>query len=222
MAAADGHDHIRWLGTIPYREVGAVIAGSLAALVPTTDLGGARVAPSPVKLYEAMASGVPVVASDIEGVGEIVRANDCGLVFASGDAPALAGCVADLDRDPRRAAEMGARGRAAAVERYSWDVRAAQTEAVIEQTPSGEAPARLASSLREHRAVHGFMLADDRSDVETLDHLAPGRGRPFAEPRCDRRSTDPSPSPGREGRRPARGSRDQVRRARHCPERSTR
>ena len=134
MAAADGHDHIRWLGTIPYREVGAVIARSLAALVPTTDLGGARVAPSPVKLYEAMASGVPVVASDIEGVGEIVRANDCGLVFASGDAPALAGCVADLDRDPKRAAEMGARGRAAAVERYSWDVRAAQTEAVIEQT----------------------------------------------------------------------------------------
>ncbi|MGZ8528179.1 MAG: glycosyltransferase, partial [Candidatus Limnocylindrales bacterium] len=123
-----------WLGTIPYREVGAVIAGSLAALVPTSDLGGARVSPSPVKLYEALASGVPVVASDIAGVGEIVRAHDCGLVFPSGDALELARRVADLAGDPGLAAAMGARGRTAAVERYSWDVRAAQTEAVIEQT----------------------------------------------------------------------------------------
>ncbi|MGZ8502052.1 MAG: glycosyltransferase family 4 protein [Candidatus Limnocylindrales bacterium] len=134
LAATRSHDHIRWLGTIPYREVGAVIAGSLAALVPTSDLGGARVSPSPVKLYEALASGVPVVASDIAGVGEIVRAHGCGLVFPSGDALELARRVADLAGDPGLAAAMGARGRAAAVERYSWDVRAAQTEAVIEQT----------------------------------------------------------------------------------------
>jgi glycosyltransferase involved in cell wall biosynthesis len=134
LAATRRHDHIRWLGTIPYRDVGAVIAGSLTALVPTSDLAGARVAPSPVKLYEALASGVPVVASDIVGVGEIVRSHDCGLIFPAGDALELAHRVADLAGDPERAAALGARGRAAAVERYSWDVRAAQTEAVIEQT----------------------------------------------------------------------------------------
>ncbi|MEA2538589.1 MAG: hypothetical protein QOF11_2823 [Chloroflexota bacterium] len=134
VAASQRHDHIRWLGTLPYREVGAVIAGSLTALVPASDLDGARVAPSPVKLYEALASGVPVVASDIVGVGAIVREHDCGLVFPSGDALELANRVADLAGDPERAAAMGARGRAAAVEHYSWDVRAAQTEAVIQQT----------------------------------------------------------------------------------------
>lgn len=134
LAATQRHDHIRWLGTLPYRDVGPVIAGSLAALVPTSDLGGARVSPSPVKLYEAMASGVPVVASDIVGVGEIVQRHGCGLVFPAGVALELARRVADLAGDPNLAAAMGARGRAAAVESYSWDVRAAQTEAVIEQT----------------------------------------------------------------------------------------
>jgi glycosyltransferase involved in cell wall biosynthesis len=139
LAATRLHDHIRWLGTIPYREVGAVIAGSLAALVPTSDLGGARVSPSPVKLYEALACGVPVVASDIVGVGEIVESHDCGLVFPSGDALELARRVSDLAGDPGLAEAMGARGRAAAVKRYSWDVRAAQTEAVIEQTLAARA-----------------------------------------------------------------------------------
>lgn len=134
LAATRRRHHIRWLGTIPYDDVGAVIAGSLTALVPTSDLAGARVAPSPVKLYEALASGVPVVASDIVGVAEIVRSHDCGLLFPVEDAVELARRVADLAGDPERAAAMGARGRAAAVERYSWDVRAAQTEAVIEQT----------------------------------------------------------------------------------------
>ena len=134
LSAADRHEHIRWLGTLPYRDVGPVVAGSLAALVPTTDLDGARVTPSPVKLYEALASGVPVVASDIAGVGAIVLKHDCGLAFPAGDAAELARRVAELARDPERAAAMGARGRAAAVERYSWDVRAAQTEAVIEET----------------------------------------------------------------------------------------
>lgn len=149
LAATRRHDHIRWLGTLPYRDVGAVIAGSLSALVPTSDLGGAREAPSPVKLYEALACGVPVVASDIVGVGEIVRTHECGLVFPSGDALELARQVAQLAGDPALVAVLGARGRAAAVERYSWDVRAAETEAIIEQTvkarTNGTSPAALRS-----------------------------------------------------------------------------
>ena len=156
LAATQRHDHIRWLGTLPYRDVGAVIAGSLTALVPTSDLAGRRIAPSPVKLYEAMASGVPIVASDIVGVGEIVRSHDCGLVFPAEDALELARRVAELVSDPDRAAAMGARGRAAAVERYSWDVRAAQTEAVIKETLAARAnrPCRAAASSRARPSRH--------------------------------------------------------------------
>ena len=131
VSASRSNPNVRWLGAIPHREVGALVSASLAALVPTTDRGRTRPAPSPVKLYEAMASGVPVIASDIAGVGDVVQAHDCGVVFPAGDPKALARLVSELAADLERAHLMGARGRSAAVELYSWDVRARQTEHVI-------------------------------------------------------------------------------------------
>jgi glycosyltransferase involved in cell wall biosynthesis len=134
VSASRSNGKVRWLGILPYREVGTIVSGSLAALVPRTNPGGTMPAPSPVKLYEAMACGVPVIASDIPGVGDVVQAHDCGVVFEAGNGEALARLVRELDADPERAQEMGARGRMAAVERYSWDARASQTEQVILMT----------------------------------------------------------------------------------------
>lgn len=130
-AAARRDDRVRWLGAIPYRSSAAVVGGSLAALVPKADAPAARYGLSPLKLYEAMACGVPVVASDLPGLGEVIRAHGCGLAFPAGDAAALARCVAELAGDPVRARDMGRRGRDAAVAGYSWDARAAQTERVL-------------------------------------------------------------------------------------------
>ena len=130
-AAARENARIRWLGTIPYGETPALVARSLAALVPMTDAPRSRFGLSPLKLFEAMASGVPVVASDLPGLGDVVRSHECGLTFPAGDADALARSVADLAADPARSAEMGSRGRNAAVTWYSWDARALQTEEVL-------------------------------------------------------------------------------------------
>jgi glycosyltransferase involved in cell wall biosynthesis len=99
--------------------------------VPKTNSSSAQSGLSPLKLYESMASGVPVIASDLPGLGDAVRAHDCGLTFAPGDAAGLARCVAEIAADPVRARRMGANGRAAAVALYSWDARAGQTEDVL-------------------------------------------------------------------------------------------
>jgi glycosyltransferase involved in cell wall biosynthesis len=131
QVAARTNQHIHWLGTIPYSESANLVSESLAALVPMTDGPRARFGLSPLKLFEAMACGVPVVASDLPGLREVVRAHGCGITFAPGDADALARAVAELVEDPTRATEMGSRGRAAAEALYSWDIRASQTEQIL-------------------------------------------------------------------------------------------
>ena len=72
LETARTNPHIRWLGTVPYDEAPALVAGSMAALVPMSDIVRSRWGLSPLKLYEAMACGVPVVASDLPGLGDTV------------------------------------------------------------------------------------------------------------------------------------------------------
>jgi glycosyltransferase involved in cell wall biosynthesis len=167
--AAKASGRIRWLGTIPYGESPALVAASLAALVPKS--GRRAYGLSPLKLFEAMACGVPVVASDLPGLSDIVRAHDCGITFAAGDAEALARSVGQLAADPARARAMGARGRKAAVALYSWDARADQTEQVLLQVAGKRAsrgrsaattPPLMGSEGRERQPSAGGEAGGDR------------------------------------------------------------
>ncbi|HKG55905.1 MAG TPA: glycosyltransferase family 4 protein [Candidatus Limnocylindrales bacterium] len=142
VAAASKDTRIRWLGTVPYAESAVIVARSVASLVPKAQGSSSRFGLSPLKLYEGMAAGVPVIVSDVGGLGDVVTAHECGIVVPAGDADALAAAVARLDADPASAAAMGTRGRAAAVAQYSWDARAGQTEQVITQVARATAPRR--------------------------------------------------------------------------------
>jgi glycosyltransferase involved in cell wall biosynthesis len=129
--AAQIDGRVVWLGTIPYAQTPALVGGSLAALVPMGNVPRSRFGLSPLKLFEAMACGVPVIVSDLPGLADIVDATECGTKFRAGDSEALARAVADLVADPAHAKAMGARGRRAALAQYSWDARAGQTEQVL-------------------------------------------------------------------------------------------
>ena len=80
----------------------------------------------PVKLFEYMAAGVPVVASDFPLWRQIVGGSGCGVLVDPLDAGAIAAAVDGLLGDPAAAAELGARGRTAFAERYSWRTEAAE------------------------------------------------------------------------------------------------
>jgi glycosyltransferase involved in cell wall biosynthesis len=67
-----------------------------------------------------MAAGVPVAATCVGGVGDLVSA-DTGLLAPAGDAPALADALRTLLLDPARARAMGEAGRRAVVERLSHE-----------------------------------------------------------------------------------------------------
>lgn len=84
----------------------------------------------PLTVLEAMASGLPIVATPAGGTPEIVHNGVTGFIVPAGDEDALATRINDLLAEPGRAAEMGRRGREIARTRHSWDAVAAATESV--------------------------------------------------------------------------------------------
>jgi phosphatidylinositol alpha-mannosyltransferase len=81
-----------------------------------------------IVLVEAMAAGLPVVASDIPGYREVVRDGVEGLLVPPSDPVALAAALREVLDDPALAARLGAAGRERA-RSYSWDTVAAEVEA---------------------------------------------------------------------------------------------
>jgi glycosyltransferase involved in cell wall biosynthesis len=123
---------VTYLGRLPYAEVPGVLGGALTALVPMNNLRGrSDTGLSPLKLYEALACGVPVVATDFPGQAELVRDAGAGIVVPPSDAGALAAAVARLAADPESARAMGASGMAVVRERHSWAVRSRQTAEIV-------------------------------------------------------------------------------------------
>jgi glycosyltransferase involved in cell wall biosynthesis len=73
----------------------------------------------PYTILEAMAVGLPIVASDVGGIGEALLDGEQGLLTAPGDRYALARALIQLLDDPARAARMGDSARARLRERFT-------------------------------------------------------------------------------------------------------
>lgn len=128
-AAEKNNARIHYLGKLPYVSVPGIVANAVAATVLT--YAPERAGYSPLKLYEAMACGVPIICSDTPGQAEYVREERSGIVVPPGDALAVAQAVASIAADPVEAQAMGHRGVAAIEEKYSWEARARQRLGVV-------------------------------------------------------------------------------------------
>ena len=80
----------------------------------------------PVKLFEYMAAGIPVVASDFPMWKETVSGADCGILVDPFNVSAIADAVRGLVDRPEERLRMGKNGRRAAEERYNWQHEAPQ------------------------------------------------------------------------------------------------
>ena len=126
-------ERVIYLGNVPYRELPSLIARATASLIPKNNACAfSNSGLSPLKIYESLACGTPVIVSDFPGIADIVRETNTGLVIPCQDAGALARAVATLHHSPQLRQEMGARARQVAVENHSWDKRAADTLRVLE------------------------------------------------------------------------------------------
>jgi glycosyltransferase involved in cell wall biosynthesis len=84
-----------------------------------------------LSLVEAMTFELPVVASHLEAIPEIVSHGESGILVPPRDPAALGHAISALLADPIRARRMGAAGRARAIARFGWDKTAAGMLAVL-------------------------------------------------------------------------------------------
>lgn len=117
-------DRVEIAGAVPNREVAAILASaSLAVHVLPPDLGIAARDTSPLKLLEYLAVGVPIVASDLPSVRELVTHDVTAVLASPGDPAALAAAIRRVLEDSELQERLSTAGRAVA-ERHDWDARA--------------------------------------------------------------------------------------------------
>lgn len=93
----------------------------------------------PISVLEAMACGVPQVATDVGGTGEAVQEGVTGRLCPPDDPEALAAAVIDLLRSPERRTAMSAASRALHAERFTVERMVAATAALYRQVLSDRA-----------------------------------------------------------------------------------
>jgi phosphatidylinositol alpha-mannosyltransferase len=112
------------LGTVPHDRLAPYHAACEVFCAPATGRESFGIV-----LVEAMAAGLPVVASDIPGYREVVRDGVDGILVPPRDPEALAGAAGRLLDEPDAARRFGDAGRKR-VRKYAWDVVAREIEAV--------------------------------------------------------------------------------------------
>lgn len=88
---------------------------------------------SPMKMFEYLGSGVPVISSDLPVLREVLTDGSNALLVPPADPQAWIAAVDRLARDPALARSLGERGHAEYRERYTWDARAAKLLSIAER-----------------------------------------------------------------------------------------
>ncbi|MEX5719615.1 glycosyltransferase [Geodermatophilus maliterrae] len=112
-------------GFVEHGRVPAVLASLDVLVLPSAyeEMGSV--------LTEAMAAGLPVVASDVGGIPEVVRHGETGLLVPPGDVGALTAALDSLASDPALRARLAAGARARSAD-YAWPALAARVAGVYD------------------------------------------------------------------------------------------
>jgi colanic acid/amylovoran biosynthesis glycosyltransferase len=115
VADLDLQEHVSLRGPVATSVVAERLRASDVLLLPSLDEG------LPTVVLEAMASGIPVVASDCGGISEAITDGVEGLLISPRDASGLARALARLWRDPPLRTRMGQAGRRTVTARFTLE-----------------------------------------------------------------------------------------------------
>jgi glycosyltransferase involved in cell wall biosynthesis len=119
LVSPDLKGRVRFVGTLPYDDLPTRYASAEMLVVPSV-----FDEPFGLPLAEAMAAGVPCIATQAGAFPEIVDHQRTGLLVPRADASALAAAIREILTDPHRSREMGTSGRERCRLLFSWDQNA--------------------------------------------------------------------------------------------------
>jgi glycosyltransferase involved in cell wall biosynthesis len=133
-AAAD-LDAIVFTGAVSHDRMPACLAAADVGVAPFDVAAHAPLALefywSPLKIFEYMASGLPVVTPDIPRLRGIISNGREGILYDAADPDGLARALEQLARDDTARATLGAAARERVVREFGWDVHCRTLDAAI-------------------------------------------------------------------------------------------
>jgi glycosyltransferase involved in cell wall biosynthesis len=127
---------VTFTGLVPPPQVAARLREANVLVLPNPASAVSTAFTSPLKLFEYMAAGRPIVASDLPSIREVLTNEQNALLVPPGNPPALTAAIRRI-KDDR---ELGARLAARALEdvrEYTWAKRAERLEALFETCAPG-------------------------------------------------------------------------------------
>lgn len=121
VKAMTGWEKTDYLGFVGREEIKKTLSESIAGLVtlhPTLSY----IDSLPVKMFEYMSAGIPVIASDFPLWRSIIDAAQCGICVDPLEPQEIADAIDYLVDNPDRATNMGKNGRIAVLEKYNWTI----------------------------------------------------------------------------------------------------
>lgn len=114
-------DRFFFPGAVAYENVPEYINACELCVAPFIRARNEIIGLSPLKIYEYLSCEKPVVASDIEGVGDFLKKTNSGIAVEPEDPKSLADGILKLLKDEELVKEMGSNGRRFVVQNHSWD-----------------------------------------------------------------------------------------------------
>lgn len=114
-------EHVKYLGKIDRNQVNDLYGKSIAGVLLYQPAKN-HFESQPIKLFEYMAAGLPVIASDFELWKKIVEGNSCGICVNPTDVNAIVEAIVILLKDKKMAQTMGECGYKAVTEKYNWKI----------------------------------------------------------------------------------------------------
>lgn len=116
----DVFDRFIFTGSVPYEHVPMYINASDVCVAPFITARNAKIGLSPLKIYEYLACGKPVVASSIPGVIDLLTKSKCGIAVTPENIHELSDAILKLLQDDKLGKQMGRNGKIYVVENNSW------------------------------------------------------------------------------------------------------
>lgn len=132
VRALHGWDRVDFLGWRSRGEILEKLGQSRAGIVlfhPAPN----HTESQPAKLFEYMAAGLPLIASNFEHWKTLIADQGCGLHADPCDAQSVADAITKMLRDPVEGQKMGQRGQKAVREKFNWSVEAANMLGIYER-----------------------------------------------------------------------------------------